>query len=93
MRNVLLGVDYSEIGMYTNIVPITLQLALIVFSPLRIISFLKMQVNLNQYRETVGTSNNRNYYHKLTLSIGQLCQNTLFLNCAFPISNISFLFA
>ena len=32
------------------------------------------------------------YYHKLTLSLGQPCQNTIFLKCAFPFCNISFLF-
>ena len=51
-----------------------------------------MPVNLNQYRGTVGTFNNRNYYHKSTLSLGWPCQNTFFLNCAFPFCNISFLF-
>ena len=48
-----------------------------------------MPVNLNQYRGTVGTFN---YYHKLTLSLGHPCQSTLFLNCAFPLCKISFLF-
>ena len=51
-----------------------------------------MPVNLNQYRGTVGTFNNRNYYHKSTLSLGRPCQNTFFLDCAFPFSNISLLF-
>ena len=51
-----------------------------------------MPVNLNQYRGTVGTFNNRNYYHKSTLSLGRPCQNTFFLNCALPFSNISLLF-
>ena len=51
-----------------------------------------MLVNLNQYRGTVGTFNNRNYYHKSTLSLGRPCQNTFFLNCALPFSNISLLF-
>ena len=40
----------------------------------------------------MGTFNNRNYYHKLALSLGQPCQNTFFLNCAFLFPNISFLF-
>ena len=51
-----------------------------------------MPVNLNQYRGTVRTFNNRNYYHKFTLSLGQPCQSTFFLNCAFPLCNISFWF-
>ena len=34
MGKILLGVGSSEIGMPTNIVPITLQLALIVFFPI-----------------------------------------------------------
>ena len=51
-----------------------------------------MPVNLNQYRGAVGTFNNRNYYHKLTLSLGHPCQSTFFLNCAFPLCKISFLF-
>ena len=51
-----------------------------------------MPVNLNQYRGTVGTFNNRNYYHKLTLSLGRPCQNTFFLNCAFPFCNIRLFF-
>ena len=51
-----------------------------------------MPVNLNQYRGTEGTFNNRNYCHKSTLSLGQPCQNTFFLNCAFPFCNISLLF-
>ena len=70
MGKILLGVCRSEIRMSTNIVPVTLQLALINFSPLGIFSFLKMHVNLNQYRGRVGTFNNRNYCHKLTLSLG-----------------------
>ena len=90
MGKILLGVCGSEIRMSTNIVPVTLQLALINFSPLGIFSFLKMHVNLNQYRGTVGTFNNRNYCHKLTLSLGQPCHNIFLLNCVFP--NISFLF-
>ena len=49
-------------------------------------------VNLNQYRGTVGTFTNRIYSHKRTLSLGRLCQNTFFLNCAFPFCNISLLF-
>ena len=55
-----------------------------------ILSFLKMPVN--QYRGTVGTFNNRNYYHKLTLSLEHPCQSTFFLNCVFPLCKISFLF-
>ena len=51
-----------------------------------------MPVNLNQYRGTVGTFNNHNYYHKSTLSLGRPCQNTFFLNCVFPFFNISLLF-
>ena len=51
-----------------------------------------MPVSLNQYRVTVGTFNNRNYYHKLTLSLGHSCQSTFFLNCVFPLCKISFLF-
>ena len=51
-----------------------------------------MLVNFKQYRGTVGNFNNRNYYHKSTLSLGRPCQNTFFLNCAFPFCNISFLF-
>ena len=51
-----------------------------------------MLVNLNQYQGTVGTFKNSNYYHKSTLSLGGPCQNTFFLNCAFPFCNISFLF-
>ena len=38
MGKILLDVGSSEFGMFTNIVPITLQLALIVFSPLGILS-------------------------------------------------------
>ena len=34
MEKILLGVSSSEIGMFTNIIPITLQLALIVFFPI-----------------------------------------------------------
>ena len=49
-------------------------------------------VNLNQYRGTVGTFTNRIYSHKRTLSLGRLCQNTFFLNCAFPFCNISLIF-
>ena len=73
MGEVLLVVGGSEVGMSTNIVPITLQLAVIDFSLLEILSFLKMQVNFNQYRRTKGTFKNRNYYHKLTFltSIGE----------------------
>ena len=52
-----------------------------------------MLVNLSQYRGLVGTFNNRNYYHKSTLSLGRSCQNTFFLNCAFTFCNISCLFA
>ena len=51
-----------------------------------------MSVNLNQYRGTVGTFNNCNYYYKSTLSLGRPCQNTFFLNCVFPFCNISLLF-
>ena len=51
-----------------------------------------MPVNLNQYRRTVGTFNNRNYYHKLTLSLGHPCQSTFFSNCVFPLCKVSFLF-
>ena len=51
-----------------------------------------MPVNLNQYRGIVRTFNNRNYYHKLTLSLGQPYQSTFFLNCAFLLCDISFLF-
>ena len=40
----------------------------------------------------MGTYNNHNYYYKSTLSLGQPCQSTFFLNCAFPLCNISFLF-
>ena len=54
MGKILLGVGSSEIGMSTNIVPITLQLALIGFSAMGILSLLQMPVNLNQYRGTVG---------------------------------------
>ena len=54
MGKILTGVGRSEIGMSTNIDPITLQLALIVFTWLGILSFLKMLVNLNQYQWTVG---------------------------------------
>ena len=77
--------------MPTNVFQKSLQLSLIYFSPLGIFSFLKMPVNLNQYRGTVATFNNSNYYHKLTYSLGQMCQNTFFLNCAFSLCNISFL--
>ena len=38
MRKILLGVGSSKIGMSTNIVPITLQLALSGFSPMGILS-------------------------------------------------------
>ena len=38
MGKILLGVGSSEIGMSPNIVPITLQIALIVFPPLGILS-------------------------------------------------------
>ena len=93
MGKILLGVGSSEIGMSTNIVPITPQQALIVFSSqLGILLYLKMPINLNQYRGTVENFNNRNYYHKLTLSLGQPCQNTFFLICTFLLCNISFLF-
>ena len=51
-----------------------------------------MLVNLNQYQGTVGTFKNSNYYHKSTLSLGGPCQNTFFLNCAFPFCNISLIF-
>ena len=51
-----------------------------------------MPVNLNQYQGTVGKFNNHNYYHKSTLTLGRPCQNTFFLNCAFPFCNISLLF-
>ena len=51
-----------------------------------------MPVNLNQYRGAVGTFNNRNYYHKLALSLGHSCQSTFFLNCALPLCKINFLF-
>ena len=34
MGKILLGVGSSEIGMFTNIIPITLELALIGFSPI-----------------------------------------------------------
>ena len=50
-----------------------------------------MPVSLDQYRGTVGTFINCNYYHKLALSLGQPCQNTCFLNCVFKFCNISFL--
>ena len=62
------------------------------FSPLGILLLLKIPDNLNQYRGTVGTFNNCKYYHKSTLSLGHLCQNTFFLNCTFPFCNTSFLF-
>ena len=39
----------------------------------------------------MGTLYNRNYCHKLTLSLGQPCQNTFFLHCALSFYNISFL--
>ena len=42
MGKILLGVGSSETGMSTNIAPLTLQVALIGFPPLRILSFLKM---------------------------------------------------
>ena len=87
---ILLGVGSSEIGMSTNIVPTTLQLALTGFFPLGILCYVKMPVNLNQYRGTVGTFNNRNYYHKSTLSLEDPCQSTFFLNCTFPLCKISF---
>ena len=51
-----------------------------------------MLANLNQYLGTVGTFSNHSYYHKSTLFLGQPCQNTFFLNCAFPFCNISLLF-
>ena len=38
MGNILLDVGSGDIGMFTNIVPITLKLALIVFFPLEILS-------------------------------------------------------
>ena len=41
----------------------------------------------------MGTFNSCNYYHKFTLSLGQQCHNTFFLNCTFPFCNINFLFA
>ena len=62
------------------------------FSPLEILSLLKMPVNLNQYRGTSRTFNNRKYDHKSTLSLGKPCQNTFFFNCVFLYCNISFLF-
>ena len=92
LGNTLLGAGSSEIGMSTNIVPITLQLALIGFSPLGILSKLKMPINHKQYQGTVKTFNNRNSHHKLTLSLGQPCQSTFFLNYVFTLCNISFLF-
>ena len=51
-----------------------------------------MPINLNQYRGTVGTFNNRNYYHKLTHPLGHPCQSTFLFNCVFPLCKISFLF-
>ena len=51
-----------------------------------------MPVNLNQYWGSVGTFNNRNYYHKSTFSLERTYQNTFFLNCPFPFCNISLLF-
>ena len=48
MGKIPLCVDSSEIGMSANIVLITLQLALLVFSTLGILSYLKIPVNLNQ---------------------------------------------
>ena len=46
----------------------------------------------HQTIRTVGTFNNRNYYQKLTPSLGQPCHNVFFSNYAFPFLNISFLF-
>ena len=40
----------------------------------------------------MGIFNNRNYYHKLIPSLGHPCQSTFFLNCAFPLCKISFIF-
>ena len=45
MAKVLPGVGSREIGISSKFIPITLQLALIGFFPLRILSFLKMPVN------------------------------------------------
>ena len=54
MRKIPPCVDSSEIGMSANIVLITLQLGLLVFSTLGILSYLKMPVNLNQKWEQWG---------------------------------------
>ena len=51
-----------------------------------------MPVKLNQLWGIVETFNNRNYYNKSIVSLGQPCQNTFFLNCAFLFCNIGFLF-
>ena len=51
-----------------------------------------MPVNLKQFWGTVGTFNNCNHSHKLTLSLGPPCQITFFLNCVFPFCNISLSF-
>ena len=40
----------------------------------------------------MGKFNNHKYYHKSTLTLGRPCQNTFFLNCAFPFCNISLIF-
>ena len=40
----------------------------------------------------MGTFNNRKYYHKSTLSLGQPCQNTFLPQNAFRFCNISLLF-
>ena len=69
MGKTLLGVGISEIGMSTNIVQITLQPVLIVFLLIGN-SFIFKDTDLNQYWGTVGTFNNRNYYHKLTFFFG-----------------------
>ena len=50
-----------------------------------------MPVKSNQYRGTVGTFNNRNYYRKLTPSSGRPCQNIFFLNYTLSFCNISLL--
>ena len=48
--------------------------------------------NSGDFTITINYHITINYYHKWTLSLGQPCQNTFFLNCNFPLCNISFLF-
>ena len=84
MGNILFGVSSSGIGMSANIVPITLHLALIRFFPTGNSFIFKDVGYCQRLLENSEACNNRDYYHKLTFSLGKLFQNTFFLNSAFP---------